>query len=130
MEPKTITNTTWKTEKWIAPLDSNICVIITDNTFQEKFDIETTKIGGKWSKNYDAKCKEPWAFKDNKMLLANVHPNLIQQLKNIDKYKYAVKDQDLTKTLFFVRDIYFSGRDGGLTFQPMICLEQCEQTSC
>ena len=49
------------------------------------------KIGmEKWLKEYDAKCKELHEFKDTKkallnMLLANVNPNLIQQLKNIDK---------------------------------------------
>ena len=46
------------------------------------------KIGmDKWSKEYDAKCKELHEFKDTKnalqnKLLANVYPKLIPQLKN------------------------------------------------
>lgn len=31
----------------------------------------------KWSKEYNAKCKDLREFKDSKILLANVHPNLI-----------------------------------------------------
>ena len=41
----------------------------------------------KWSKEYNTKHKDIREFKDNKILLANVHPNLIQQLKNINEYK-------------------------------------------
>ena len=33
----------------------------------------------------------------------------------------------LLATLLFLRDIYFSGMDGELTFLPIPCLEQCEQ---
>lgn len=40
----------------------------------------------KWSKEFDTKRKDLWVFKNNKILPANVVPNLIQQLKNIDEY--------------------------------------------
>ena len=59
----------------------------------------------KWSKEYNTKCKDLRKFNDDKKTLMKM----------------------LLATLLFLRDIYFSGRDGKLAFQPMHCLEQCEQ---
>ena len=60
---------------------------------------------GEWSKQYNAKCKDLQTFNDNKKTLLKM----------------------LLATLLFLRDIYFSRMDGELTFQPIPCLEQCEQ---
>ena len=59
----------------------------------------------KWSKEYNVKCKDLQKFNNDKKTLLTI----------------------LLATLLFLRDIYFSGMDGELTFQPIPCLEQCEQ---
>ena len=116
----------WMTEKRVPICDKNGNVVIVKDIVQyEKTmvlnDVKL-KIGMEvWSKEYDAKRKELREFKDIKKeilirALTNVHPNLIQQLKNIDEYKQVEKEQDLIKTLLLLRDVCFSGRDGGWYF--------------
>lgn len=50
------------------------------------------------------------------VILLNVHPKVVQQMKSIKEYKKVANDRDLTKTLLIMKDIYFANRNGGLTF--------------
>ena len=87
----------------------------------------------KWSTNYKAKQEAGRVFMKNKelmldVMLSNIHPLVVQQMKGIKEYKQVEKKKDLIGTLRILKDICFADQNGGLSFQPMTCLGQCNNS--
>ena len=62
------------------------------------------------------------------VMLSNIHPMVVQQMKGIKEYKEVEKKKDLIGTLRILKDICFADWNGGLSFQPMTCLGQCDNS--
>ena len=62
------------------------------------------------------------------VMLLNIHPVIVQQMKSIKEYKQIEKKKGQIGTLHTLKDIWFVDWDGGLTFQPMSSLKQCKHS--
>ena len=61
------------------------------------------------------------------VILSNVHPAIVQQMKSIKDYKQVEKKKkDLIRDLLILKDFCFVDRNGGLTFQLVTSLGQCQ----
>ena len=125
----------WKVEKLVPILDGNGCVVMLNNVIQKEKQMvldEAERLSGmaQWSSNYKAKQEAGQVFVKNKesmldVMLSNIHPMAVQQMKGIKEYEQVEKKKDLIGTLRILKDICFADQNGGLSFQPMVCLGQC-----
>ena len=128
----------WKVETEVPIRNGDGSVVMVDGIVQKEKQMVKCelkcKIGmAKWLERYKAKMLANQVFEQNKeavlnVILATIHPAVIQQMESIEEYEEIKKKKDLVGSLRILKEICFTDRDGGLTFRPMSSLCWCEHS--